>query len=261
MAGSMKEAIKERYGRLAGRLDDSCRSGCAPRCGCAADYSPEDLLAVPEHLVSTSLGCGNPLIMADLKPGDTVLDLGSGAGLDVLLAARRVAPDGWVYGLDMTEGMLALARRNQVAAGITNAEFLHGDLERIPLPAGSVDVVISNCVINLATDKPRALTEAHRVLKPGGRVSISDTVWLSEVPEWIRQNTGLWAACIAGAMCRDEYTSLLGRTGFSDIDVTVTRIFDITGADQASGPEDIRAKLAPLANSLASALIRARKPV
>jgi arsenite methyltransferase len=212
--------------------------------------------------LQASLGCGNPTALAQLNPGEIVLDLGSGGGIDVLLSARRIGPDGKAYGLDMTDDMLALARENQCKAGIGNVEFLKGEIENIPLPDNSVDVVISNCVINLSGDKDRVLAEAYRVLKPGGRFAVSDVVVRGEVPAEVRRNMELWVGCIAGALEQREYVEKLTRAGFESIQVEPTRIYDVEDARAFLAAEGVDAdEIAPLVeNKFLSAFIRARKP-
>jgi arsenite methyltransferase len=217
---------------------------------------------LPEKAVLASLGCGNPTALAELSPGEIVLDLGSGGGIDVLLSAKRVGPEGKAYGLDMTDEMLSLARENQRRAGIRNVEFLKGEIENIPLPDNSVDVIISNCVINLSADKDSVLREAFRVLKPGGRLAVSDVVVLGDVPAEIRRNIELWAGCVAGALHQDEYRSKLAKAGFEKMDVEPTRIFqgqDIR--DLLAGTDlDREPIIAQAAGKFASAFIRAQKP-
>jgi arsenite methyltransferase len=193
-------------------------------------YDAVDVATLPEKAVQASLGCGNPTALAELHPGEIVLDLGSGGGIDVLLSARRVGPTGFAYGLDMTDEMLELARGNQRAAGIDNVEFLKGEIESIPLPDSSVDVIISNCVINLSADKPRVLAEAFRVLKPGGRLAVSDIVVRGEVPAALRRNLELWMGCVAGALEEGEYRALLDTAGFTDIEVEPTRVYQVADA-------------------------------
>ena len=209
-----------------------------------------------------SLGCGNPTALATLNPGETVLDLGSGGGIDVILSARRVGPTGRAFGLDMTDEMLALARENAHAAGVENVDFLKGQIERVPLPDRSVDVIISNCVINLASDKDVALREALRVLKPGGRFAVSDVVIRGQLPADVRRSMELWAGCIAGALTEDEYRSKLTAAGFVDIDIETTRVYDVDDARAllTESGLDVDA-IAPLVNGrVTSAFIRARKP-
>ncbi|MBC7325067.1 MAG: arsenite methyltransferase, partial [Moorella sp. (in: Bacteria)] len=225
---SLKKAVREKYAGLARLAREQGKGSCCAPAGtaagfcCAENYTPGEVTGLPPELLAASLGCGNPTALADLKPGEVVLDLGSGAGLDVLLAARRVGPAGKVYGLDMTEEMLALAREHQKRSGVTNVEFIKGDMENIPLPDNHLDVVISNCVINLAADKAGVIREAFRVLKPGGRLAISDLVWQREVPFWLRQSAELWAGCVAGALTAEEYRRLLAEAGFTDTGLEVT---------------------------------------
>lgn len=232
---TVKDVVKEKYGQAAlrvvsgngnaccGSSPSSCCSGGDPITSDLYDQLQKDEL--PEAAVLASLGCGNPTALAQLAPGEVVLDLGSGGGIDVLLSAKRVGPTGKAYGLDMTDEMLALARENRRKAGVPNAEFLRGEIENIPLPDGSVDVIISNCVINLSADKDRVLHEAFRVLKPGGRFAVSDVVTRGEVPEEIRKNILLWAGCVAGALEEDEYRAKLTAAGFESIGIEPTRIY------------------------------------
>ena len=236
----LKEAVRTHYAEAAQRA----RSYKASCCDSITSnlYEHQELGQVPETAVRASLGCGNPTALAELKAGEVVLDLGSGGGIDVLLSARRVGPSGKAYGLDMTDEMLALARENQRAAGVENVEFLKGEIENIPLPDNSVDVVISNCVINLSADKSRVLAETFRVLRPGGRFAVSDVVRTRELPPEVARDVEAWAGCIAGALAETEYRALLARAGFSEIDVEPTRVY----------PE--------LDGALMSAFVRARKP-
>jgi SAM-dependent methyltransferase len=225
-------------------------------------YSPQDIQSLPGNAVAASLGCGNPTALAQLHPGDIVLDLGSGGGIDVLLSAQRVGPTGKAYGLDMTDEMLALARDNQAKAGVSNVEFLKGEIEQIPLPEASVDVIISNCVINLSGEKDRVLAEAFRVLRPGGRLAISDIVVRGTVPPEIRRSMELWAGCVAGALEEDEYRGLLAQAGFSDIALTPTRTYgtdDIRAFLQGAGL-DIETIVAQVDGQFMSAFIHAVKP-
>jgi arsenite methyltransferase len=226
-----KEAVRTKYRELALiAVEESGECGCGSSCGCGAgsacfgpgDYSERELDLVPGAAVAASLGCGNPITVARLQEGETVLDLGSGGGIDVLLSARRVGAAGKVYGLDMTDEMLELAWRNAVEAGATNVEFLKGEIEDIPLPDASVDVVISNCVINLSTDKARALEEAARVLRAGGRFAVTDVVADPELDEATRRDLEAWTGCIAGALTREEYRNILEGAGFRDVEVTET---------------------------------------
>src|SRR5688572_1771126 len=221
----LKTAIQQKYGEAAGRAAAGQAKGdcCDTACACGGDaitsdlYADEETAGLPQEAIEASLGCGNPTALIELEPGQTVLDLGSGGGIDVLLSARRVGPSGKVYGLDMTDEMLALARDNQRKAGATNVEFLKGDIEHIPLPDNSVDVIISNCVINLSSDKRRVLREAFRVLKPGGRFAVSDVVVRGEVAPEIRRSVELWVGCVAGALEENEYRTFLTGAGFEDV--------------------------------------------
>src|SRR5579871_487688 len=235
----IKEVVKEKYGQAALRVMSRKAGGCCsstPAPLGAVDpitanlYDAQQTGGLPQEAVLASLGCGNPTALAELKPGEIVLDLGSGGGIDVLLSARRVGPAGKAYGLDMTDEMLALARDNQRKAGVENVEFLKGEIEHIPLPDNTVDVIISNCVINLSADKDRVLREAFRVLKPGGRFAVSDVVTRGEVPDEVRQNMLLWVGCIAGALRQDEYRSKLAAAGFEQIEVEPTRIYHVDDA-------------------------------
>src|SRR5881409_1809091 len=223
------EVVREKYGEIARSVGKTGSCGSTP-CGCGDPissnlYSDAETADVPADAVAVSLGCGNPTALLQLEPGQTVLDLGSGGGIDVLLSARRVGPTGKVYGLDMTDDMLALARENQRKAGATNVEFLKGTIEAIPLPGESVDVVISNCVINLASDKNAVLREAFRVLKPGGRFAVSDVVVRGDVSPDIRRSMELWVGCIAGALKETEYATKLRAAGFADVEVEPWRIY------------------------------------
>ena len=265
----LKEAIQKKYGEAAVRAGsgDAQAGCCGSSCGCGdpitADlYRAEETAGLPGEAVAASLGCGNPTALIELREGQTVLDLGSGGGIDVLLSARRVGVTGKVYGLDMTDEMLALARENQRKAGATNVEFLKGEIEQIPLPDNSVDVIISNCVINLSADKGRVLREAWRVLKPGGRFAVSDVVVRGDVPNAIRRSVELWVGCVAGALQESDYRDLLARAGFSDIEVEPWRVYDVRDARQflAETGVDVEA-IAPIVDGkFASAFIRARKP-
>ncbi len=264
----VKQAVKQRYGEAA----LSARAGTSSCCGAGDQaltaYDPitsnlyESGADVPEEALRASLGCGNPTALAQLEPGETVLDLGSGGGIDVLLSARRVGPTGKAYGLDMTGEMLALARENQKKAGIENAEFLEGDIENIPLPEASVDVVLSNCVINLSSDKLRVLREAFRVLRPGGRFAVSDIIVRGEVPEAARRSMELWTGCVAGALEQNDYASKLTAAGFTDIGFEITRVYESEDARQflANAGLDAEAILPQVAGKFASAFIRAHKP-
>jgi arsenite methyltransferase len=267
----IKDIVKEKYGQAALRVTTG-RSSC---CGASANvgascvdpitsnlYDAGQAGQIPEEAVLASLGCGNPTALAKLNAGETVLDLGSGGGIDVLLSARRVGPTGKAYGLDMTDEMLALARENQRKAGVENAEFLKGEIESIPLPDNSVDVVISNCVINLSADKDRVLREAFRVLKPGGRFAVSDVVVRGDVPEQVRRSMEMWVGCIAGALHHDEYIGKLLKAGFGSIGIEPTRVYSIEDARQFLTGEgmDVDAIAPQVGNKFMSAFIRAVKP-
>ena len=266
----LKEVVKEKYGQAALRVNaggSSCCGASAALDGCCDPitsnlYDAAQIGALPEQAVLASLGCGNPTALAQLNPGETVLDLGSGGGIDVLLSARRVGPAGKAYGLDMTDEMLALARENQRKAGVENVEFLKGEIEHIPLPDNSVDVIISNCVINLSADKDRVLREAFRVLKAGGRFAVSDVVTRGEVPAEVRQSMLLWAGCIAGALEQQEYVRTLANAGFVAIDVEPTRVYNIEDARQFLTGEgiDVDAIAPQVEGKFMSAFIRAAKP-
>jgi len=235
---SIQENVRERYGAAAKQVLEGKQAGCCESscCGGSKDpissnlYSAAETGAIPEGAILASLGCGNPTALAGLKEGETVLDLGSGGGIDVLLSAGRVGPAGKAYGLDMTDEMLDLARENQRKAGASNVEFLRGEIENIPLPDASVDVIISNCVINLSADKRKVLAEAFRVLKPGGRFAVSDVVVRGEVPAEVRRSMELWVGCVAGALEEQEFKTLLETTGFTDVDIEPTRIYQIDDA-------------------------------
>ncbi len=266
----LKEVVKEKYGQAALRVNtggSSCCGAGAALDGCCDPitsnlYDASQTGALPEEAVLASLGCGNPTALAQLNPGETVLDLGSGGGIDVLLSARRVGPSGKAYGLDMTDEMLALARENQRKAGVRNVEFLKGEIEQIPLPDNSVDVIISNCVINLSGDKDRVLREAFRVLKPGGRFAVSDVVTRGEVPAEVQRNMLLWVGCIAGALGDDEYAGKLATAGFQGIEMEPTRVYDIEDARAFLGGQgiDVDAIAPQVQGKFMSAFIRAVKP-
>jgi len=271
MAGEdLREVIKQKYGEAAVGVTVG-RSGCcgsAPDCGLSRDpitsdlYDASEIGQIPEDALLASLGCGNPTALAQLKPGEVVLDLGSGGGIDVLLSARRVGPNGKAYGLDMTDEMLDLARANQRKAGVTNAEFLKGEIENIPLAEGSVDVVISNCVINLSADKDRVLREAFRVLKPGGRLAVSDVVTRGEMVPEIRRSILLWVGCVAGALEEDDYRRKLARAGFEQIDIEPTRVYRVEEARgflRAQGV-DVDAIAPQVDGKFMSAFVRATRP-
>lgn len=245
------DTVREKYAAAALRAGSS--RGCCDGDPVTSDlYAPGQTHGLPETAVSASLGCGNPTALAELFPGETVLDLGSGGGLDVLLSARRVGPSGRAYGLDMTDEMLELARSNARQAGAGNVEFLKGRIEDIPLPDASVDVVVSNCVINLAPDKDAVLREAYRVLRPGGRFAVSDVVVLGKLAESIKRDMEAWAGCVAGALEEDEYREKLFAAGFAGVEVQVTRTYS---AEAALGRTD------ETGGRLASAFVRARKPI
>jgi arsenite methyltransferase len=266
----VKEVVREKYGQAALRVQtggSSCCGASAALDGCCDPitsnlYDAAQTGALPEEAVLASLGCGNPTALAKLNAGETVLDLGSGGGIDVLLSARRVGPTGKAYGLDMTDEMLALARENQRKAGVENVEFLKGEIEHIPLPDNSVDVIISNCVINLSADKDRVLREAFRVLKPGGRFAVSDVVTRGEVPDEVRKNMLLWVGCIAGALMDSEYTGKLAKAGFTDIDVEPTRVYSVEDARTFLSGQgvDVDAMAQAVEGKFMSAFIRATKP-
>src|SRR5216117_3271743 len=232
MDSNIKETVKEKYAEAALRVLDGGSSCCGASSSCgtadpitSALYDEKQVAQIPEEALKASLGCGNPTALAELAPGETVLDLGSGGGIDVLLSAKRVGPTGKAYGLDMTDEMLALARENQRKAGATNVEFLKGTIEAIPLPDNSVDVIISNCVINLSSDKDAVLREAFRVLKPGGRFAVSDVVVRGDVPSAVRRSMELWIGCVAGALEEQEFLGLLREVGFSKPSIEPTRIY------------------------------------
>jgi SAM-dependent methyltransferase len=292
-AEELRDAVRDRYAtaaRQATRAQDDAGQGASSCCGPATsccggtsetvtgpagsdpitrDLYGDDAAQVSSAALAASLGCGNPTLLADLKPGQTVLDLGSGGGLDVLLSAKRVAPTGKAYGLDMTPEMLALARRNQAEAGVQNAEFLAGQMEDIPLPDASVDVIISNCVINLAADKDAVLREAFRVLKPGGQLAVSDIVLLKPLPEPAQRAMRLWTGCVAGALVESDYLAKLTAAGFTDPAVEITRRYQRTDLDDLAAdlkPEDmpadldLEAVLKEMDGATASAFVRAVKP-
>ena len=271
MSTDLKEVVKEKYGQAALRV----HSGGSSCCGASTAldsccdpittnlYDAAQANQIPEDALKASLGCGNPTALAQLNPGETVLDLGSGGGIDVLLSARRVGPRGRAYGIDMTDEMLALARENQRQARVENVEFLKGEIENIPLPDNSVDVIISNCVINLSADKDRVLREAFRVLKPGGRFAVSDVVVHGEVPAEVRASVLLWVGCIAGALQDTEYMAKLASAGFESIEVEPTRTYNVEDArafltDQGV---DVDAIAPQVDGKFMSAFIRARKPL
>ena len=266
---NIKETVKEKYGQAALRIHSGGSSCCgtSPSSGCADPitsnlYDEIQTNAIPQEAVLASLGCGNPTALAELNPGETVLDLGSGGGIDVLLSAKRVGPAGKAYGLDMTDEMLALANENKRKAGAENVEFLRGEIEHIPLPDNSVDVIISNCVINLSADKDAVLCEAFRVLKPGGRFAISDVVTRGEILPEIRKNVLLWVGCVAGALDEADYRGKLSAAGFEKVDVEPTRIYRAADAREFLATEGIDADaIAPhVDGKFMSAFVRAVKP-
>jgi arsenite methyltransferase len=268
-------AVRSRYADVAARARQAAAAGGAPAVGCgcgeccaggeaafgAGVYPPSDLADLPAGAILGSAGCGNPTALADLHPGEVVLDLGSGGGIDVLLSARRVGPEGKAFGLDMTEEMLALARENQARAGIANAEFLRGRIEAVPLADASVDVILSNCVINLSPDKDAVLAEAFRVLRPGGRLAISDVVIRDPqpgeppIPDGLRRNLAMWSGCVGGALQGGEYRAKLGAAGFTDVDIETVRVYTPSELGAEGGPWG-----EAVAGRLFSAFVRARKP-
>lgn len=265
----VQEQVRKKYGSAARAVAESGsrQACCDPGLGCCDPittnlYSTEQKGSIPEQAVRASLGCGNPTALIDLQPGETVLDLGSGGGIDVLLSAQRVGPTGKAYGLDMTEDMLALARENQKQSGVKNAEFLKGEIENIPLPDGSVDVIISNCVINLSADKDRVLREAFRVLKPGGRLAVSDVVVHGSVPEEVRRSMLLWVGCIAGALEENEYIAKLTSAGFAAVSIEATRVYRIEDARPflTQAGIDVNAIASQVDEKFFSAFVRASKP-
>jgi arsenite methyltransferase len=265
----IKQIVKDKYGKAALRVTtggSSCCGSSPSRGECdpitSNLYSTTETEGLPAEAAAASLGCGNPTALAELKPGESVLDLGSGGGIDVLLSAKRVGPTGKAYGLDMTDEMLALARENQRKAGVDNVEFLKGEIEQIPLPDNTVDVIISNCVINLSADKDRVLAEAFRVLKPGGRFAVSDVVVRGEVPAAIRRSVELWIGCVAGALEEQEYREKLAKAGFETIDVEPTRVYRVEDARDflAGSGMDAEAIAPQVDGKFMSAFVRARKP-
>ncbi len=263
------EEVQKRYGAAAASVRTASKGCCYGPTACGGRdpitsnlYSEAETGSLPANAVAASLGCGNPTALLALEPGQTVLDLGSGGGIDVLLSAKRVGPTGKAYGLDMTDEMLDLARENQVHAGATNVEFLKGTIENIPLPANSIDVIISNCVINLSNDKDAVLREAFRVLKPGGRFAVSDVIVRGDVPDDVRRSVELWVGCIAGALEEQSYVSKLKTAGFCDVEVDVWRVYNIEDARSllAETGLDVDALAPQVKDRFASAFIRARKP-
>jgi arsenite methyltransferase len=266
----IQQTVREKYGAIATAVTQksAATACCGPSsCGCGDPmtsnlYSDAETSGLPADAVTASLGCGNPTALIALEPGQTVLDLGSGGGIDVLLSAKRVGPTGKAYGLDMTDEMLALARENQRKAGATNVEFLKGTIEAVPLPDNSVDVIISNCVINLSTDKDAVLREAFRVLKPGGRFAVSDVVVRGQVPADVRRNMELWVGCIAGALEDTEFEAKLRAAGFADVEVEPWRIYNVEDARAflTESGLDVDALAPQVKDMFASAFVRARKP-
>jgi len=265
----VKEVVREKYGQAALRVSQGggcCSTSASRDCGCdpitSNLYDAAQGGEVPADALAASLGCGNPTALAELKPGETVLDLGSGGGIDVLLSARRVGPTGKAFGLDMTDEMLALAEENKRRSGLANVHFLKGEIENIPLPDGSVDVIISNCVINLSGDKDRVLREAFRVLKPGGRFAVSDVVVRGEVPPAIRRSMELWAGCVAGALSDRDYLDKLAAAGFERAEIEVTRVYRADDARDllAGRGADVEALASEVDGKFVSAFIRAVKP-
>ncbi len=276
MGEDLKERVREKYAELAvASREGGGASCCGSSCGCGAgegsasvivdlacgSYSEAERGELPEAAVGASLGCGNPVALATLSPGEVVLDLGSGGGIDVLLSARRVSPGGKAYGLDMTDEMLELARKNRAEAGVENVEFLKGQIEEVPLPDEHVDVVMSNCVINLSTDKPKVISEAYRVLKPGGRFAVSDVVFLGPkagLPDEVLETVGLWTGCVVGALEKEEYEALLAAAGFEGVSVEVQNVYEPGAIEGLETPEQREAlRKVPAA----SAFVRARKPL
>jgi SAM-dependent methyltransferase len=270
MAVELKEIVRGKYAEAARRADTDAGGRCGTACCGAASRDPitsnlyevSEIAGLPAEAVRASLGCGNPAALAELIPGEVVLDLGSGGGIDVLLSARRVGPAGKAYGVDMTDEMLAIARENQRKTGLENVEFLRGEIEDIPLPDNCVDVIISNCVINLSADKDRVFAEAFRVLKPGGRLAVSDVVVRGEVPAEIRRNMELWVGCIAGALEEADYIARLAKAGFEAIGIEPTRVYNVDDARRfLSGCGIDVQTIAPLVRDrFMSAFVRARKP-
>src|SRR6266705_897245 len=264
----IKETVKEKYADAAIKVLGGEKGSCGPSGACGCDpvtdnlYDASQTSGLPEGAVLASLGCGNPTALADLHDGESVLDLGSGGGIDVLLSAKRVGATGKAYGLDMTDEMLALARENQAKAGATNVEFLKGEIENIPLPDAAVDVIISICVINFSADKRRVLREAFRVLRPGGRFAVSDVVCRGEIPDAVRRSMELWVGCVAGALEENEYRQLLNDAGFTDIEIEPTRIyaFEDARAVLSGAGLDVDVVAREVGGRIMGAFIRARKP-
>ena len=266
---NIKAVVREKYGQAALRVQSGATGSCCSPSGLETSCDPitSDLYdaaqegEVPDAAMKASLGCGNPTALAELKPGETVLDLGSGGGIDVLLSARRVGPIGKAYGLDMTDEMLALAEENKRKSGLTNVEFLKGEIEDIPLPDGSVDVIISNCVINLSGDKDRVMKEAFRVLKPDGRLAISDVVVRGKVPAEVKQSLEFWVGCVAGALSDYDYVAKLAKAGFENIDIEPTRVYSVEDARRFLADQgfDVDALAREVEGKFMSAFVRATK--
>ncbi|BBB90052.1 MAG TPA: arsenite methyltransferase [Methylomusa anaerophila] len=264
----VRELVRQKYAEaITAKTGCCCNSSCCGSDNSAANmitgglYAADEVTGLPQDLVNASLGCGNPTALAELHPGETVLDLGSGAGLDVLLSARRVGPSGKAYGLDMTDEMLAAANANKAKAGLINAEFLKGHIEDIPLPAAAVDVVISNCVINLSVNKDQVFHEIYRVLKPGGRVAVSDIVTTKPLPDEIKQNLLAWAGCMAGALTDNEYKAKLFQAGFENIELEITRTYDLTDPSAKNlVPGATIKEIEKWNGAIVSAFVRGRKP-
>jgi arsenite methyltransferase len=266
----VKETVREKYGQAARQARGGAGATCCSSSCCGGDdpitsnlYSAAETEGLPHTAVLASLGCGNPTALAQLHEGETVLDLGSGGGIDVLLSAKRVGPSGKAYGLDMTDDMLTLARENARKAGAQNVEFLKGEIESVPLPNDSVDVIISNCVINLSTDKQRALNEAFRVLKPGGRFAVSDVVIRGEVPETVRRSMELWVGCVAGALTEEQYVGHLQQAGFEEVTLEPTRVYQFEDAKQFLAGSGLNTEVIAreVSGRVMGAFVRARKPV
>ncbi|HLM99327.1 MAG TPA: arsenite methyltransferase [Bryobacteraceae bacterium] len=268
---SIREVVREKYGQAAQRVTAGSGSACCGASACCDGsvdpitsnlYGSDQTGELPQEAVLASLGCGNPTALAELQPGEVVLDLGSGGGIDVLLSARRVGPNGKAYGLDMTDEMLALAEENKRKSGLINVEFLKGEIENVPLPDNSVDVIISNCVINLSGDKDRVLKEAFRVLKPGGRFAVSDVVVRGDVPAAIKKNMELWVGCVAGALSDYEYVAKLAKAGFDNIDIEPTRVYTIEDARAFLSGQglDVDSLAKEVEGKFISAFVRATKP-
>jgi len=274
-ASDIKTTVRQKYGEAARRVRSGDKGSCCGTSCCSGNdgeggdpitsnlYSGAETSALPQEAVLASLGCGNPSALAKLNQGEVVLDLGSGGGIDVLLSAKRVGPSGKAYGLDMTDEMLELARENQRKAGLNNVEFLKGEIEAIPLPDSSVDVIISNCVINLSTDKDRVLAEAFRVLKPGGRFAVSDVVIRGEIPADVRRSMELWVGCVAGALTEQDYHQSLWGAGFEEIGIEPTRIYELEDAKAFLGGAGLDAEelAREVEGRVMGAFVRARKPL